>query len=115
MWERYLAQCPRSCGSCARIRWRCRTSSREMSAPYPQASRTGSEDLQAIAGAYLESFASRDLERCLRYFADDAVLRFDVETFHDRKGIEQWHKDRFAVDFRVLRIDDIQTIEDTVW
>jgi hypothetical protein len=87
-----------------------------MSAPHQQAPETGagSEDLKAIALAYLDSFTARDLESCLRYFADDAVLEFHVTTFRDRKGIELWHKDRFAADLRLVRIDEIQVDGDTV-
>jgi ketosteroid isomerase-like protein len=72
------------------------------------------ENLQAITTAYLDSFAARDLEGCLRYFADDAVLQFHVSTFRNKKGIEQWHKDRFSADLRLVRIDDMQTEGDTV-
>jgi hypothetical protein len=87
-----------------------------MSAPHPQAPETGtgSEDLQSITNAYLDAFAARDLEGCLRYFSDDAVLQFHVSTFRNKKGIEQWHKDRFAADLRLVRIDEMQTEGDTV-
>jgi hypothetical protein len=87
-----------------------------MSAPHPQphdpTKRT--ERLQTIAKAYLDTFAARDLDGCLQYFADDAVLKFHVTTFRTRKGIEQWHKDRFAADLRLVRIDEMQTNGDTV-
>jgi hypothetical protein len=87
-----------------------------MSAPHQQAPETpgGSEQLQAITNAYLDTFAARDLEGCLRFFADDAVLQFHVSTFRERKGIEQWHKDRFAADLRLVRIDDVESEGDTV-
>jgi hypothetical protein len=85
-----------------------------MSSPHPHASDTEKESLQAIASSYLDCFAARDLEACLRYFADDAVLQFHISTFRDRKGIEQWHKDRFAADLRLLRIDEIRQDGDTV-
>jgi hypothetical protein len=87
-----------------------------MSAPHPHApeTETGSEDLQSITNAYLDAFAARDLEGCLGYFSDDAVLQFHVSTFRDKKGIEQWHKDRFAADLRLVRIDEMQTEGDTV-
>ena len=87
-----------------------------MSAPHPQApeTETRSEDLQLITNAYLDAFAARDLERCLTYFSDYAVLQFHVSTFRDKKGIEQWHKDRFAADLRLVRIDEMETDGDTV-
>ena len=85
-----------------------------MSAPQPQAPETGTEDLQSITNAYLDAFAARDLEGCLGYFSDDAVLQFHVSTFRNKKGIEQWHKDRFAADLRLVRIDEMQTEGDTV-
>jgi hypothetical protein len=87
-----------------------------MSAPHRQAPETPgrNEQLESITNAYLDTFAARDLEGCLGYFADDAVLQFHVSTFRERKGIEQWHKDRFAADLRLVRIDDMESGGDTV-
>lgn len=71
-------------------------------------------ELQGVVQAYLQAFAQRDLSRCLDFFAEDATLDFASGVYQGKQAIEGWHKDRFAADVRVLRIDDIRTQGDTV-
>jgi ketosteroid isomerase-like protein len=71
-------------------------------------------DLEAATRAYLDAFAARDLERCLGFYAEDASIDFQLGSFQGRKGIEQWHRDRFAANLRLLELESITVRDDTV-
>ena len=62
-------------------------------------------DLKAVTSAYLEAFEARDLERCLSYFLDDASIDFQLGVFKGREGIENWHRDRFAANLRLTKVE----------
>jgi hypothetical protein len=70
--------------------------------------------LEALTRAYLDAFAARDVERCLGFFADDASLDFQLSVFRGRKGIEAWHRDRFAANLRIVRLESLTVRENTV-
>jgi hypothetical protein len=69
---------------------------------------------QQLVDSYLEAFAARDLARCMSFFADDAVIRFISGVYNTRAAIEEWHKERFAADLKILRIDSVAAEGDTV-
>jgi hypothetical protein len=71
-------------------------------------------DLEAVARAYLEAFAGRDLERCVDFYADDATIDFKISTFRGRRGIEAWHRDRFAANLRVERLESLRASAEEV-
>jgi ketosteroid isomerase-like protein len=71
-------------------------------------------DLRATVQEYLEAYDRRDLDRCIQFFAEDATIRFAMGTFRGRQAIEEWHKDRFAADMRVLGVDEIRVQNDKV-
>jgi len=71
-------------------------------------------DLEIVARSYLDAFEARDLERCLSFFDDDAVVDFQVAVFRGRKEIAGWHKDRFAADLKILRLESIAVNAETV-
>ena len=71
-------------------------------------------DLHSMVHAYLQCFEARDLSQCMDFFAEDANLIFYMGSYRGREDIEQWHRDRFAADFRVIRIDKIEVQGDTV-
>lgn len=71
-------------------------------------------DLQAVVQDYLQAYDQRDLARCMDFFAEDATVHFALGTYRGQQAIEEWHKDRFAADLRVTRIDEIRTQGDTV-
>jgi ketosteroid isomerase-like protein len=71
-------------------------------------------DLEALTRQYLEAFEARDLERCLEFFHEDATIDFQNTLYRGRKGIEDWHKDRFAANLRMVRLDSITVHGDTV-
>jgi uncharacterized protein (TIGR02246 family) len=64
-------------------------------------------DLEAVVRDYLKAFESRDLEGCLGFFNEDASLNFQGGVYRGLKGIGDWHRDRFAADLKVLRIESI--------
>jgi hypothetical protein len=71
-------------------------------------------DAKALIEAYLEAFAACDVPRSMAFYADDAVLKFVSGVYNTRAAIEDWHKERFALDVKVLRIDSITVKDDTV-
>jgi len=71
-------------------------------------------DLQAVVQDYLQAYDQRDLARCMDFFAEDAIVHFALGTYRGQQAIEQWHKDRFAADLRVIRVDEVRTQGDTV-
>jgi len=71
-------------------------------------------DLKALAEAYLDAFHKRDLERCMDFFSDDATIDFNMTAYNGRQAITDWHKDRFAADLKMLRLNNISVNGDTV-
>jgi hypothetical protein len=65
---------------------------------------------KTLVEAYREAFDRKDVAACVGFFADDAVLKFLFGTFQGRKNIEDWHRDRFAAEVQILRVDDL-TVE----
>jgi len=80
----------------------------------PEAHANTAENLEALARSYLDAFEARDLERCLGFFLEDAHIDFQSGLYKGRKGIEDWHKDRFSANLRVIRIDGVTVNGDTV-
>jgi hypothetical protein len=64
-------------------------------------------DPRSVVEAYRESFDRKDASACAAFYADDAVLKFLFGTFQGRKNIEDWHRDRFAAEVQILRVDDL--------
>ncbi len=67
-----------------------------------------------VMRSYLAAFDERDLTRCLEYFADDAEINFHMSVYRGKQQIEQWHKDRFEADLRLLKLEDIVVKGDSV-
>ena len=70
--------------------------------------------MQPLVIDYLKAFDARDLERCLSFCNEDTTFHFLWRKFRGRKGVEKWHRDRFAADLRVLRVDNIASESNTV-
>lgn len=71
-------------------------------------------DPRTVVEAYLQAFDARDLPRCIEFYDDDASLRFGPGLFQGKQDIEQWHKDRFAADMRIVELEDIEVHGETV-
>jgi len=71
-------------------------------------------DLKTLAQAYLDAFHARDLDRCLEFYADDATVDFNKTVYSGRQGITEWHKDRFAADLRLIKMNSMTVDGDTV-
>jgi len=78
------------------------------------ASVTPSRDLEALTRAYLDAFEARDLERCLGFYGEDCRIDFQMGVFQGRRGVEDWHRDRFAANLHLLRVESITVKGDTV-
>jgi len=72
------------------------------------------QDLEGRIRAYLESFEARDLPRCVDFFAEDALIDFQMSAYRGHKAIEQWHTDRFGADLRIKRVESLRVNGDTV-
>src|SRR5512143_247590 len=71
-------------------------------------------ELKAVLEAYLDAFHRRDLPACMAFFAEDAKIQFAMGTYEGTAAIEEWHSDRFAADFRVLRVEGMRVRGETV-
>jgi ketosteroid isomerase-like protein len=71
-------------------------------------------DLETQARAYLKAFESRDVDRCMTFYDDDASLSFAQSDYKGKQQIEEWHKARFAADLRVLRLEKLTVEGNTV-
>jgi uncharacterized protein (TIGR02246 family) len=70
-------------------------------------------EVAAAIEAYLQAVAERDLARCMDLYAEDATLVFVNNRFQGRPAIEQWHKDRFANEFAVVKVHAIRPAGET--
>jgi ketosteroid isomerase-like protein len=71
-------------------------------------------DLKALTQAYLDAFHARDLERCLDFFGPDATIDFNKTAYNGTQAITEWHKDRFAADLKMIKLNSITADGDTV-
>jgi ketosteroid isomerase-like protein len=71
-------------------------------------------DLKALAQAYLDAFDAQDLERCLTFFSEDASIDFNKTVYNGRQAVTDWHKDRFAANLKLIRLNSITVKGDTV-
>jgi len=71
-------------------------------------------ELKQLVNDYFKAFEAKDLSRCLEFFVDEAVLHFATGRFPKKKGIEQWHKDRFKGGMRIVEIESVDVENDTV-
>ena len=69
---------------------------------------------EARVKAYIEAFEERRLSDCLDFFDENATLSFHTSHYKGRSEIEGWHKDRFAADLRLVRVDAITADGDSV-
>jgi hypothetical protein len=67
-----------------------------------------------LTRAYLDAFAARDLGRCLAFYAENASIDFQVASVRGRPGVEQWHRDRFAANLRLVRLESLEVRGDSV-
>jgi|ERR1017187_2238926 hypothetical protein len=60
-----------------------------------------------VLDGYLEAFRMRDLSRCTEFYAEGAILEFGGTYCRDRPCLERWHRERFASNLALLRIDNV--------
>lgn len=71
-------------------------------------------DLEALTREYLNAFEARNIERCLSFFADDAAINFQGTVYRGPQAIEEWHRDRFAANLRMTRLEKMTVNGNTV-
>ncbi len=64
-------------------------------------------DTRARIDSYLQAFSERDLAACVDAFAPDASLEWLMGVYRGRDSIEEWHKDRFGADLKILRVESV--------
>ncbi len=65
-------------------------------------------DLAAITKEYLAAFDARDLEKCLTFFGEDAVVDFQNVEYQGAAALKEWHEERFAANLRLSKIDNVK-------
>lgn len=71
-------------------------------------------DLEMQARAYLMAFEARDIDQCMTFYDDDASVSFVQSDYKGKEQIEEWHKERFAADLRVVRLEKVTVDGNTV-
>ena len=64
---------------------------------------------QTVVENYLEALKSRDVEKIVDFFAEDAVIHFMSGVFKGRDALEEWHKDRFEADMQIVSVKKMRT------
>ncbi len=70
--------------------------------------------MRAAVDHYLTAFGARDLDGCLELFADDARLDFQTFLFEGKAAIGEWHRDRFAANLRLVKVERVTVRRETV-
>lgn len=65
-------------------------------------------DVRSIVQAYREALEARDVDRCVSFYAEDAIIHFGPGVYWGKEAIESWHRDRFAANLRILRLEELQ-------
>jgi len=75
-------------------------------------------DLEGMIRAYLQAFEARELSRCLAFFSEDAAIQIEDSLYHSRhrgrQAIEEWHKERFMADMRIVEVEELKIGENEV-
>src|SRR5947208_2476651 len=65
-------------------------------------------DLKSVTEEYMALFAQRDLDRCVQYFADDAVISWPARTYVGAADVRQWHIDRFTANMQLVQVGKVR-------
>jgi hypothetical protein len=68
----------------------------------------------AFVQSYFDAFAAHNLAACVDAYRDDATLHFVAGVYNGKSAIEEWHRERFAAELKILRIDAITSDRDAV-
>jgi ketosteroid isomerase-like protein len=69
---------------------------------------------QDVVKAYLQAYEERDLSRCMDFYTEDPTIQFGMAVYRGREAAERWHQDRFAANFRIIRIEEVRSQGNTV-
>jgi hypothetical protein len=72
------------------------------------------ETPEQLTQRYLAAFEARDIGQCLEFFDESSVIDFQTGVYKGLKSIEGWHKDRFAANLRLERIDSLRVSGESV-
>ena len=85
-----------------------------MTGPVGPAGTSEASARQALVEDYLAAVSAHQLETCLSFFAEDATIEFQGGVFKGPAAIEEWHRDRFAAGFQILKVERVTVEGDTV-
>ncbi len=71
-------------------------------------------DLEALTRGYMEAFDQRDVEKCLSFFSEDAIVNFQDVEYQGRDALRDWHNERFAANLRLSKIENVRVKGETV-
>jgi hypothetical protein len=72
------------------------------------------QDLEEITKDYLQAVDSRDMSRCLEFFAEDACIHFMEGVFNGKEQIREYHQERLDANFRIAEVEGIKCLDDAV-
>lgn len=64
--------------------------------------------LEQMVRHYLQALGKLDLETCISYYADNAVIHFMTGEYTGKDEITAWHRERFENELRAESIERIQ-------
>jgi hypothetical protein len=71
-------------------------------------------DLESLTRGYMAAFEERDVEKCLTFFANDAIVNFQDVEYQGRDALRDWHAERFAANLRLSKIENVRVKGETV-
>jgi uncharacterized protein (TIGR02246 family) len=80
----------------------------------PSTPETSQADPKSVVTAYLDALREHNLERCMALYADDAVIEIMHNQHRGRQAIEEWHRERFAVELQLTKVDAVKAKGQTV-
>jgi hypothetical protein len=63
---------------------------------------------ESLVRQYLDAFGQHDISRCMAPFTANSVVVAREGTHTGLAEIEQWHRDRFAGETRILELKSVQ-------
>lgn len=64
-------------------------------------------DLQQRVEAYFEAFEAKDVDRCVEFYAPDAVVDFAFTTHSGHEAIRTWHQERFDAGLEIIELENV--------
>lgn len=70
--------------------------------------------LEEMVKHYLHALGRLDLEACISYYADDAIIHFMTSEYEGKERITAWHHERFQNELRAESMESVRADGDQV-